>query len=466
MLAPAGCGPRTPSTQEATIMTARRLVGVAALTWAVALGWSVQARGQASTAAPTAAAAQPPAAPAPTNSDCFACHEDDSAAHADGRPVVVKPAVFEKSIHGGLSCVDCHADLAKTAEFPHPEKLAPVDCATCHTDTVDKYTSGVHAKALERGSTTAARCVDCHGTHDILPSKDPQSRTYHLNVAATCAKCHGNEEVIAKGGIPTDVTKAFADSIHGRALSKAGLMVAPTCSDCHGAHDILDPKDPASRVASTHVPATCGRCHEGIVQKFDAGVHSKVLASGNTHAPACQTCHTAHAIQRTDNTAWQLSVIGQCGTCHADRIATFRDTFHGQVTNLGFRAVAGCADCHGAHEILPASDPRSPISPGRLVQTCQKCHPNANENFVKYDPHADKHNRARNPLLYTVAQLMSLLLVGVFGFFGIHTSLWFARELRVRRVRTAGAAGPPPEPLRPVRGQSGAREEIDDERPE
>jgi hypothetical protein len=163
-----------------------------------------------------------------------------------------------------------------------------------------------------------------------------------------------------------------------------------------------------------------------------------MLAKGTDGGPACQTCHTAHGIQRAESLGWQLSVIGQCGTCHADRIATFRDTFHGQVTNLGFRTVAGCADCHGAHEILPASDPRSPISPGRLVETCGKCHANANANFVKYDPHADKHDRARSPLLFYMTKLMTVLLAGVFGFFGLHTTLWFSKEIRLRRGRGKG----------------------------
>jgi nitrate/TMAO reductase-like tetraheme cytochrome c subunit len=408
--------------------------------WALALG--IAARGPDAPAAPApqagAAAGQAAAAPsAAPNSDCAMCHEDDAAVRADGRPIVVKLAAFETSIHGAMACVDCHTDVAK-AEMPHPEKLAKVDCAACHSDPVDKYKVSAHAKARASGTDVAATCVDCHGKHDIRPSKDPESRTYHLNVAATCARCHGNAEIIAKGKIPSDVTKAFADSIHGRALSRSGLIVAPTCSDCHGAHDIRAPKDPESSVAKAHVPATCGKCHEGIQHQFGSSTHGQMLARGTDGGPACQTCHTAHGIQRAESTGWQLSVIGQCGTCHADRVATFRDTFHGQVTSLGFRQVAGCADCHGAHEILPASDPRSPIAPANLVKTCGKCHQNANANFVKYDPHADKHDRQRSPVLYYMTKFMTVLLAGVFGFFGLHTALWFTREVRVRRDRRKG----------------------------
>ncbi|HSC27760.1 MAG TPA: hypothetical protein VLD67_10830 [Vicinamibacterales bacterium] len=442
-----------------------RVVAYAVVVWALALALPVRALPSTAAAAPGAAQAAAQAAPA--NADCLICHEDASAARADGRPVVVTPGVFEKSIHGILSCVDCHTDLATNVEFPHPEKLARVDCATCHSEAVEKYREGVHAQARASGSASAAACVDCHGMHDILPSSDSQSSTYHLNIAATCSRCHGDPALTTQAGISGEVAAAFADSIHGRALSRSGLTVAPTCSDCHGAHDVFGPDDPRSRVSTAHVPTTCGTCHEGIATKFNAGIHGAVLAKGNTGAPACQTCHTAHAIQRADSTAWQLSVIGQCGTCHADRVATFRDTFHGQVTNLGFRTVAGCADCHGAHEILPASDPRSPISPGRLVETCGRCHQRANENFVKFDPHADKHDRTGSPVLYYAARTMQLLLAGVFTFFGLHTTLWFSKEIRVRRARRA--TGPRPAPVVPQvtgeeSGEAAGAEEARDER--
>ena len=417
-------------------MRTRGAICTAVAVWVVALGIAAKAPQAAAAAANTAQKAAP-AAPAPANTDCLVCHEDDAAVRGDGRPVVVKPAAFEQSVHGPLACVDCHADLAK-AELPHAEKLARVNCGACHAGPVEQYSVSAHAKARASGTSVAATCVDCHGMHDIRPSKDPASRTYHLNVAATCASCHGNAEIIARGRIPSDVTKAFGDSIHGRALSRSGLIVAPTCSDCHGAHDVRQPKDPDSRVAKAHVPATCGKCHEGIQHQFGSSIHGQMLAKGGVGGPACQTCHTAHSIQRAESVGWQLSVIGQCGTCHADRIATFRDTFHGQVTSLGFRTVAGCADCHGAHEILPASDPRSPIAPARLVATCGRCHENANANFVKYDPHADKHDRARSPLLFYTTKFMTVLLAGVFGFFGLHTTLWFSKELRLKRERRKG----------------------------
>ena len=420
-------------------MRSRGIIASVVVVWAFALTVSArapQARPPAATGAAQAPSPAPPAAPAPTADDCLTCHEDDTLKRANGTPVTVTKAVFGASVHGPLNCVDCHADLAH-AELPHPEKLAKVDCASCHDSEVALYKQSAHAAARAGGSDVAATCASCHGSHDIRGSRDPQSRTYHLNIATTCAACHGNLAVIAKGHIQAgDVASPFMDSIHGRALSRSGLLVAPTCSDCHGPHDIRKKSDPLSRVAMANVPATCGKCHEGIARQFAGSVHAVMLAKGANGAPACQTCHTAHAIQHADNPEWQLTVVNQCGGCHAEKFKTYRDTFHGQVTNLGFRAVATCADCHGTHRILAARDAASPIAPANLVKTCSKCHANASANFVKYDPHADKHDRERNASLYFAARGMQILLFVTFGFFGLHTALWLARGLRERRPRT------------------------------
>ena len=420
-------------------MRSRGVVTTVVLTWAFALTMSArtpQAKPPAATPSAPAAPSASASAPAPTADDCLTCHDDESLKRANGTAVTVRKGVFGASVHAALNCVDCHADLAH-AELPHAETLAKVNCAACHDDQVALYKQSAHAAARAGGSDVAATCASCHGTHDIRSRRDPQSRTYHLNIASTCAACHGNQAVIAKGHIRAgDVASPFNDSIHGRALSRSGLLVAPTCSDCHGPHDIRKKSDPASRVAMANVPATCGKCHEGIAHQFAGSVHATMLAKGVDGAPACQTCHTAHAIQHADNPQWQLAVVNQCGGCHAEKLKTYRDTFHGQVTNLGFRAVAACADCHGTHKILGARDPASPIAPANLVKTCGKCHANASANFVKYDPHADKHDRERNAALYFAARGMQLLLFVTFGFFGVHTALWLARGLKDRRRRT------------------------------
>lgn len=404
----------------------------------VILGWAFVAHAGQGAPPRSAPANTPTAAPAaPTNDDCLGCHSDAGLKRANNSPVSVDPKVFAASIHGPLSCTDCHADLA-TAELPHNDKLAKASCVTCHDEPQAKYGKSVHAKARDAGQPLAASCSNCHGTHDIKPASDPTSRTSKMNLPKTCASCHGNADVIAKGGIQIgNVASLYEDSIHGKALEKSGLVVAPSCVDCHGSHEILRKTDASSPVNAAKVPATCGRCHEGIRHQYDAGIHAAALKSGKADAPQCASCHTAHTIKRTDNERWRLSVTNECGTCHAQVVDSFRRTFHGKVTQLGFGSIAACADCHGAHEVLPASNAASGIAKGNLVATCGKCHEGANESFVKYDPHPDPRNYARSPVLWWANRLYTVLIAGCFGFFALHSGLWFLRSKREQREHHA-----------------------------
>jgi hypothetical protein len=400
----------------------RRLVGCVSAIWLASF-------------APVLAQAPTP----PTNDDCQACHGDPSTTRANGQPVVVESEKFGQSIHGGFACVDCHADLATLTELPHAEKLAPVQCATCHDEATRAYERGAHAEARRaRPDSPAARCVDCHGgPHEILPGSDPNSRTNKLSLAQTCAACHGSQAPVrlASGRSPA-VASLFSDSIHGQALTDKGLIVAPSCADCHSSHEILPKRLPDSPVHRTNVPATCGKCHEGIRLEFAASAHGEALGRQNQDAPNCASCHNAHGVQTTTTDDWQLHAIEQCGTCHREALSTYRDTFHGQVTALGFTPVAKCADCHSPHNVRPKEDRQSMVHEANLVKTCGQCHEGANANFVQYNPHANKHDRARSPVLYYAARFMEALLLFVFAFFGVHTAMWFSR----------GRSGSPPRP--------------------
>jgi nitrate/TMAO reductase-like tetraheme cytochrome c subunit len=392
----------------------------------------------------------------PANDLCLACHGDPGATRGNGTPMAVDEKKFGASIHGslGFTCVTCHTDLAKTQDFPHAEKLAPVKCAACHDGAAAAFEKSIHASARrESAGSVAATCVDCHTKHEIRSAKDPESRTYPLNLPATCGRCHGDAKIIKQGNIRIgNVLTLYEDSIHGKAISRSGLLVAANCTSCHGNHDIRKKTDAGSRVFRANIPSVCGSCHEGIKTLYDQGAHGAALAKGQTNGPVCIDCHTAHNIQRIDVTSWRLDVIRECGTCHADKIKTYRDTFHGQVTSLGFVRVATCSDCHGAHDVHPQSDPRSTISDGRRLATCQKCHPEATASFAKYDPHADKHDAARDPFLYYAAIFMKWLLIGTFSFFGIHALAWLPRGFAARRQPKAQHAKQvePAEPVEPI----------------
>jgi len=65
------------------------------------------------------------------------------------------------------------------------------------------------------------------------------------------------------------------------------------------------------------------------------------------------------------------------------------DSFHGVAVEYGMTKAANCASCHGFHDVLPSSDPASPVNKANLPKTCGKCHPNAGPNFAKGIVHVE-----------------------------------------------------------------------------
>ena len=344
------------------------------------------------------------------SAECLTCHDE-------------KGAAFQASVHGSLGCTGCHTDKKG---YPHPANPAVVKCESCHADPVAGLNVSVHAKASPQP------CQGCHGEpHGILPAKNPKSSTYPSNLPRTCGGCHGDAKFAKSHGLK-EVYSQYMDSIHGFALTQDGLLVAASCASCHGSHKILSKRDPASRTNRANIPSTCGTCHAGPQKDYLAGIHGQSMQTGNSRAPVCTSCHSAHQIADPRTVAWQMKTSATCGGCHQDKYRTYRDTFHAQVSALGYMETAHCWDCHSFHNILPATDARSTIAPANLITTCGKCHSGVTKSFVTYEPHADKHKRDAYPALWATGIFMNLLLGGVLGFFALHTLLWLIRALRER----------------------------------
>jgi hypothetical protein len=117
---------------------------------------------------------------------------------------------------------------------------------------------------------------------------------------------------------------------------------------------------------------------------------------------------------------------------------TYRKTYHGKVTRLGYANMAKCSDCHGSHTVLRVADPDSTLSQKNILTTCRKCHPKATAGFTKFYAHAEETNRAKYPIMYYTYIFMTALLISVFAFFLTHTFLWAYRSLKERMQKKGG----------------------------
>jgi cytochrome b subunit of formate dehydrogenase len=369
------------------------------------------------------------------SADCLDCHTDPAnkrTVNGHSEPLALFPTNgFANSVHSQLDCIDCHDGIK---EMVHDKNVPPPNCTGCHEKEAKDYAGSIHGMSHSLGASGAAQCWDCHGAHEMLPVKNPSSPVYKLNLPATCAKCHSNTNLTKEYQIQfPEAASQYMDSIHGNALLKMGLIVAPSCNDCHGAHGIKRSVDRDSPINHANVARTCGKCHVGIAEKYNKSVHGQLLAVGDPRGPVCIDCHSAHEIVNPTGNNFKVVSDQRCGKCHADRLEHYRETYHGKAMLLGkpnaAPEVAACYDCHGFHDILPAANPASHLSPTNILATCQKCHPGATIGFTEYRPHANPLDQKNYPLLHVVFLAMTGLLIGTFAFFGAHTLAWLVRTV-------------------------------------
>lgn len=377
--------------------------------------------------------------------DCLRCHElADIRSPKDGRPLTVRTDDLAHSIHQKVACSQCHTGVNASKRRACETITAKVDCASCHAEAGQLFVKSRHGELLAGGDPNAPTCKECHGTHAVLNRLTPSSPIFPTNIPRLCAKCHqeGKKAAVRYLGTEHEIISHYTESIHGKGLLKSGLTVTATCSDCHTAHDVRPSKDTLSSVNNANVPATCGACHHGIQEQFLGSIHAKLHGKTEKDLPVCSDCHSAHTIRRTDAEGFKFDIMSKCGRCHEDIARTYFDTYHGKVNQLGYTKTAKCYDCHGSHDILPVADPQSHLSHDNVLQTCQKCHPDATRRFAGYLTHATHHDPEKYPFLFWTFWGMTGLLIGTFALSGIHTLLWLPRAIQMRRERKRRLSAP------------------------
>jgi predicted CXXCH cytochrome family protein len=371
--------------------------------------------------------------------DCQRCHGDKDLKVTRGGQTVslfVNQDQLSHSRHSRIACVQCHTGGDPAATRACSTIKTKVDCSICHEEVAGQYRESRHGQLAAQGSPDAPACHDCHSPHGTLSKKDSNSPTFSRNVPALCAQCHrtGQKAAVRYKGKQQNIVENYMESIHGRGLMEAGLTVTANCADCHTAHHELPSADPRSSVNRANIARTCSQCHRGIYELYTASVHSTSVTHTNKQLPECSDCHSAHSISRTDLSNFRLHIMDQCGRCHQAIAESYFDTFHGKVSKLGYLVTAKCYDCHGSHDILPVTDPRSHLSRANIVKTCGKCHTDSHRQFAGYLTHATHHDPKRYPFLFYTFWGMTMLLIGTLTVSSAHTALWLHRSIEYRKA--------------------------------
>jgi cytochrome b subunit of formate dehydrogenase len=345
------------------------------------------------------------------NATCLSCHDGKKGKlevpGSDGEKrelLAVMPDKFGQGVHANMTCVACHTDIKDNAETANAHakdpalKLAKVDCAGCHQQLWDD--------AKKSGTATTKPKL----------------------------------ELVVKN------IEAYKASFHARPNADDKTKPNASCDNCHDTHSFNVPAKGTPQYDQWRlgISTNCGTCHEDQLDDYSGSVHGKeVLEKNNAKAAVCSDCHGSHAITGSSGDPFKLAVTQQCGSCHEDNLKTYMSTYHGKISTLGYAYTAKCYDCHGSHKVLRADDPKSMVHIDNRLKTCQSCHSGKDDlalapaGFSSFQPHGHGGDFNKYPQIWIAWQIMIQLLVGTFGFFWLHTLLWFFREYKERKLRAS-----------------------------
>ena len=272
---------------------------------------------------------------------CLICHKYPMMARVTDEGVLrsyyVMPHVFERTVHRNVPCRDCHSYIK---ELPHKPVTQGVTCnKECHSIKnpatgkqfshkmiYDSYIESTHGRKKIADGLDADKpyCINCHTN----PLYNPGEGKPPKHIVDRCVVCHEKREFVERWYNHT--------SRRIREVKRSSKEIFELCSSCHENEEMLD----------KHVRQAEEEGRE-LGKKFPIAAKS------------------------------------------------YKESFHGKLTRLGFSKTASCLDCHArqkdyfksVHEIRPSRDPKSPTHENNKVETCQRCHTYADENYVALDPH-------------------------------------------------------------------------------
>lgn len=304
---------------------------------------------------------------------CLMCHKYVRMARITDegvfRSYYVPPATFAKTVHRNVPCRDCHSYIK---QLPHKPVEEGVRCdKECHTKKnpatgkpfshkaiSDLYMQSVHGrdKTAEGLDADKPYCITCHTNPVYNPSEEEPPE----EILKRCELCHEKKDFVRQWYFHT--SRRVLD------VKRSGQEIVAICTRCHSNQELIDR-------------------HKNAADKEGRPLGDKFPVAGTS----------------------------------------YMDSFHGKVTSYGMIGAATCLDCHadneeyykGVHKILPSRDPDSPVSEKNRVNTCKRCHKNADEKYAVVDPHP-VFNEEYSPILHkgeliygTFGNIVVLCLVGL-----------------------------------------------------
>lgn len=256
-------------------------------------------------------------------------------------------ASWEKSVHKGVNCHDCHhlspqegmqlmysfVFQRHTAVPPrHGKIIVPGKfCVQCHFDVSKKYPKAVSIKGSQfhakHGFEEKIECSKCHGyvAHQFLPEE------------RFCITCHKGKELHGAGMEELACLNCHSDR------TKDLRPEREKCLFCHGSDEIRVQMIREKRLDVRHFTPSSERIKKAI---------KIVEPPDSKHQFDCYACHQPHEKARPD---WN-----ECVNCHTDFIDTGKHKLHVEDMSID------CQSCHKLHSWV--------VTEAQTKKECTKCH--------------------------------------------------------------------------------------------
>ena len=256
-----------------------------------------------------------------------------------------------------------------------------------------------------------------------------------VSIRNTCGDCHDVDE--------------SAKALH---FNQGEEDPDPETSDCLSCHlGKTNPFNSDGQIRATSVQLTdehCTSCHFDVADEMAEGAHANQDKKPGDH-PTCITCHDAKG-----HSVASLSGLDRrrktelCSGCHRERdrmehyglraeaVSSYEHSFHGKsLLRFGKEDSAGCADCHGYHNVSAFNGGAALADRRAVNEICSRCHAGAGINFSMSGANHLGLKMEESPILRIEHLFLKVLTYGVLVFLLGMIALDLRRKVFCRECR-------------------------------
>jgi nitrate reductase gamma subunit len=253
--------------------------------------------------------------------------------HAEGS-WLINDEKFHVSVHGQISCHDCHAIVNRKRFHPDPldvnkelkDFFRVEQCTDCHDEVLEDMNDGKHGDESVTDLKKHLLCISCHDPHYQMPySESTVKYDVTLPKNKKCGFCHEPQQDLPELS-PEDEQCMACHRIISPEAPMDIKRIYFLCFYCHGAepsrmiqqkpvhYSLIDVSD---YTTTAHAKIPCMICHSG----------SAEFAHSKQEIVSCLQCHLPHDAKVAHDVHFRIA----CEACHLDQITPVKNAKTGKI---------------------------------------------------------------------------------------------------------------------------------------